>query len=306
MFHSLSVQAVPLLMDELRKENDTLPDLRDLHAAIGNGTAPPDISSNSGILYYKRRLYISPSSSLRNQILHEFHGTLVSGHQGVDRTFRRIADVFYWPGLRREVRAFVASCPACQATKYSTRKPAGLLQPLPIPERVWDSASMDFVTGLPPSRGFSAIMVVVDRLSKYTHFGPLVAGFDAPKAAQLFVDIVGRPVSVPTAVLDRRSVLVDGVAQEQWLVRWSDGTDTDATWEPASALQQHYPDLRLEDKAISVGRGVDTVHEEDMEPGGDPSPGTVPLALTNCATSTVAFLEYFWCSIRKIDGSCLS
>ncbi|VFQ90118.1 unnamed protein product [Cuscuta campestris] len=288
MFHSLSVQAVPLLMDELRKENDTLPDLRDLHAAIGNGTAPPDISSNSGILYYKRRLYISPSSSLRNQILHEFHGTPVAGHQGVDRTFRRIADVFYWPGLRREVRAFVASCPACQATKYSTRKPAGLLQPLPIPERVWDSASMDFVTGLPPSRGFSAIMVVVDRLSKYTHFGPLVAGFDAPKAAQLFVDIVrdqpiptsalpavffkGRPVSVPTAVLDRRSVLVDGVAQEQWLVRWSDGTDTDATWEPTSALQQHYPDLRLEDKAISVGGGVDTVHEEDMEPGGDPAP----------------------------------
>ncbi|VFQ86645.1 unnamed protein product [Cuscuta campestris] len=80
-------------------------------------------------------------------------------------------------------------------------------------------------------------------------------------------------------------MLVDGVAQEQWLVRWSDGTDTDATWEPASVLQQHYPDLRLEDKAISVGGGVDTVHEEDREPSGDPA--TVPVGVAQLARQEV-------------------
>jgi hypothetical protein len=38
----------------------------------------------------------------------------------------------------------------------------GLLQPLPILEAPWENVSMDFMVSLPPSRGFDAIMVVVD------------------------------------------------------------------------------------------------------------------------------------------------
>ncbi len=44
------------------------------------------------------------------------------------------------------------------------------MQPLPILEGPWENVSMDFMVSLPPSKGFDAIMVVVDRFSKMTHF----------------------------------------------------------------------------------------------------------------------------------------
>lgn len=72
--------------------------------------------------------------------------------------------------MKKEIKKFVELCVVCQTKKYSTQKPAGLLQPLPVPTQVWEDVSMDFITGLPQSRGYTAIMVVVDRLSKYAHF----------------------------------------------------------------------------------------------------------------------------------------
>lgn len=71
----------------------------------------------------------------------------------VFRTFKLIEAVLYWEGLRRAVKDYVAQCAMYQASKYQTRSPAGLLQPLPIPMQVWSDISIDFVEGLPKSHG---------------------------------------------------------------------------------------------------------------------------------------------------------
>ncbi|VFR01427.1 unnamed protein product [Cuscuta campestris] len=202
-------QPLPTLLRALLEENSTLPDLIQLHSSVRDGTASSAISIHNGLLYHGHRLYLSSSSKLRDQLLHEFHATPLTGHQGVERTFRRLAQVFYWPSMRWDVRQFVASCAVCQATKYSTQHPAGLLQPLPILDQVWESASMDFITGLPPSQGFTVIMVVVDRLSKYSHFGALAAGFDSPRVARLFTDVVVKHHGFPRSVIsDKDSVFM--------------------------------------------------------------------------------------------------
>ena len=75
--------------------------------------------------------------------------------------------------MRIDVERFVAECLVCQHTKYHTQAPAGPLQPLLIPTLVWDELTMDFITGLPISRGSTVILVVVDRLTKSAHFESL-------------------------------------------------------------------------------------------------------------------------------------
>nr|GEV10423.1 hypothetical protein [Tanacetum cinerariifolium] len=77
----------------------------------------------------------------------------------------------------------------------------GLLQPLPIPERIWTEVSMDFIKKLSNSQGKTVIMVVVDRLSKYVDFMPLSHPFNASQAAQVLLDGVYRLHGLPKAIV---------------------------------------------------------------------------------------------------------
>ena len=70
--------------------------------------------------------------------------------------------------MKQDVKAFVKQCSICQQSKHTNTHPMGLLQPLLIPEGVRRDLSMDFIEGLPKSDGFSAILVVIDRLTKHT------------------------------------------------------------------------------------------------------------------------------------------
>ncbi len=148
LFHMFA-QPLPDLLPALRRENETAPDLLELHHQASD--LPPGYAIHDGLLYYGSRMVISSDSSLRLLILREFHSSPSAGHPGIDRTFRCIAGPFFWKGMRRDVQRFVATCVTCQETKYSTQRPSGLLQPLPVPARVWDELTMDFIIGLPPS-----------------------------------------------------------------------------------------------------------------------------------------------------------
>lgn len=110
--------------------------------------------------------------------------------QAFQKSLHRARTNFFWPGLKSEVKQFFHECQVCQRNKVEKCISSRLLQHLPIPTQVWTDISMDFVKGLPLSKGYLVIMVVVDRLSKYAHFMPLKHPFTAANVASIFLNNV--------------------------------------------------------------------------------------------------------------------
>ncbi|XP_028053203.1 uncharacterized protein LOC114257623 [Camellia sinensis] len=106
--------------------------------------------------------------------------------------------------MKKDIYAFVAQCDNCQRNKTETVASPGLLQPLPIPEGIWSDISMDFVEGLPNSHGKTVILVVVDRLSKYTHFIALYHPYTAVEVAQAFLDTIYKLHGMPKSIVSDR------------------------------------------------------------------------------------------------------
>ncbi|RVW98465.1 Transposon Tf2-8 polyprotein [Vitis vinifera] len=94
------------------------------------------------------RWYV-PAGGLRKELLRETHDAKWAGHPGEERTLALLARSYYWPKMGEEVQAYVKTCLVCQMDKTERKKAAGLLQPLPIPEKPWESISMDFISGFP-------------------------------------------------------------------------------------------------------------------------------------------------------------
>ncbi|KAK8590647.1 hypothetical protein V6N13_057538 [Hibiscus sabdariffa] len=164
-----------------------------------------------GLLYTRgNRLYIPQFGNLRKHLMKESHDSKWAGHPGIHRTTALLADQYYWPHMGRDVEAYVKTCLVCQQDKVEAGKPMGLLQPLPIPERPWESISMDFIIGLPKVDDFLSIMVVVDRFSKYATFIPASKVCPAEEAARLFLKHVVKYWGVPKTIVSDRDTRFTG------------------------------------------------------------------------------------------------
>jgi len=153
----------------------------------------------------QQRVLVPNDAAVKLLIFRECHDNPLSGHLGSRKTLERVARRFTWRNMHAEVRDYVSTCVACQRNKAVTQRPAGLLQPLPIPERPWQTVTLDLITALPPTRaGHDAIVVFVDKLTKWATYVPTRTDIDAPSLARLFFDHVVRLHGVPESLVSDR------------------------------------------------------------------------------------------------------
>ena len=101
--------------------------------------------------------------------------------------YQDLKQAYWWTRMKREIAQFVNECDVYRRVKAEHQRPAGLLQPLAIPEWKFNHIEMDFVTGFPKSKhGNDAIFVVIDKLTKVAHFLPIKESITAAQLAELY------------------------------------------------------------------------------------------------------------------------
>lgn len=144
---------------------------------------------------------------LRLGIVKEMHDCVTeSAHAGYHRCYNRIASVYYWPKMSRDIKRYVSTCDICQKSKPRRHAPVGLLRPIPIPTQPFEVISMDFIPELPISEGFDNVLVVVDKLTKYGMFIPCHTTITEKETAQLIFKHVICEYGIPRQIISDRDV----------------------------------------------------------------------------------------------------
>ncbi|XP_019450597.1 PREDICTED: uncharacterized protein LOC109352871 [Lupinus angustifolius] len=197
----------PTILEQIRAYYSSSCGQQFIHKLVSEAAQSSKFHISQGLVFFQNRIFIPDTADLRVTLLKEFHEAPSAGHSGWKSTLARLTASCQWPGLAKDVKSFVQQCVVCQSNKPLTQKSQGLLQPLPIPEKVWDEISMDFITHLPSSQGHTVIWVVVDRLTKYAHFTALPTRFSAETLARRFLNDICKLHGVPKSIVSDRDPL---------------------------------------------------------------------------------------------------
>ncbi|WVZ92092.1 hypothetical protein U9M48_038182 [Paspalum notatum var. saurae] len=174
---TVSMEFEPTLEQEIRKGQLNDEKIKEVKELIKLDKAPGFRVDTDGTVWHRDRICVPNIKSIRDLILKEAHETTYSIHPGSEKMYQDLKQKFWWYGMKREVAEY--------RVKAEHQKPAGLLQPLKIPEWKWEEIGMDFIVGLPRTQsGFDSIWVVVDRLTKVAHFIPVKTTYSGAKLAE--------------------------------------------------------------------------------------------------------------------------
>jgi hypothetical protein len=179
--------------------------IQEIKEQIQEDKAPEFNVDEQGTLWYKRRLCVPEVKEIRELILHKAHDSTYSIHPGSTKMYHDLKSRYWWYGMKRVVAKYVAICDNYQRVKAERQRPAGLLQPLKIPQWKWEEINMDFIVGLPTTQsGYDSIWVIIYHFSKVAHFIPIKTTYKRAKLAELYITRIVCLHRVPKKIVSDR------------------------------------------------------------------------------------------------------
>jgi len=160
-----------------------------------------------GLLWYQGKIWIPNDEGIRTTLITKHHEPPQAGHGGTAKTTELISRRYYWPKIREDIKRFIKNCDTCQRTKVVRHAPYGLMQPNKAPHRPWKSIAMDFITDLPKSEGYDTILVVIDQLTKMSHFIQCSRDLDALRFANLYMKEIVTLHGLPHDIITDRGTV---------------------------------------------------------------------------------------------------
>jgi len=169
----------------------------------------------NGLILHKGLVYVPKNDNLKHRVVQQFHNN-ITGHPGKWKTLELITREYWWPGITEFVKDYIKGCATCQTTKICppVKVPLKLNK---VPNRVWETITMDFIVGLPVSQGYDSILTVVDRHSKAIILSPCKVTITAEQTSQLLMDNIWKRMGFSlTIISDRGPQFAAQVTQELW------------------------------------------------------------------------------------------
>ena len=153
--------------------------------------------------------------SYRHEILSIAHESPMSGHLGINKTYHKIINHFYWPGFRSDVSKYCKTCHTCQMVgKPNQTIPKAQLQPVPAFDEPFSRILIDCVGPLPRTKsGNEYLLTIMCTSTRFPEAIPLrnIKTKSIVKALIKFFTFVGLPKSVQS---DQGSNFMSGIFQQ--------------------------------------------------------------------------------------------
>ncbi|GJT47338.1 putative reverse transcriptase domain-containing protein [Tanacetum coccineum] len=176
----------------LKEENIKAENLRGMDKAF---KIRPD-----GTRCIKNQSWLPLFGNLRDLIMHESHKSKYSIHPGSDKMYQDLKKLYWWPNMKAIIAEYVGKCLTCSRVKAECQKPSP-----EIPMWKWERITMDFITKLPKtSNGHDTIWVIVDRLTKSTHFIPTRETDSMETLTRLYIKEIVSRHGVPISIISDR------------------------------------------------------------------------------------------------------
>jgi hypothetical protein len=155
-----------------------------------------------GLLRYQVRMYIPMGGDIQSIIIKESHRALYCAHLGVEIMYENMKKILFWADMKRDVVHFVIKCLGCQQVKVDHHHLSGLLQLHDVPMSKSEVISMDFIVVFPlTSQRNKVILVIVEKLTKNTHFILVIDAYDVTDVACVLISEVIYLLGLPKNII---------------------------------------------------------------------------------------------------------